>query len=228
MPSLSDRTIHQHRCFLDNVTELGLVRDSNPLVEYNFHSMEDGRVNRLTWSDKANLSYLFGDFFTVEQYIQVLEKRDYTILFLDGALLQVDYTIVGDDVKKHRLCYLPSPIDYEPGNLYEMTVDEYIGCLSASEIMKSVRLVTPVRFDFDGKFRDEKHEHSHLTINKSSCRVPGYGAVSLPHFFKFIVRYFYEDFFSKPRLWEGIEPIVYKRTLDAHSHEFHFESAVMR
>lgn len=229
MANLAEKICNTHRIFLDNIVNLGLVRDSNPLINNFFLSSEDGYVNHLTWNKTCNLSYLFGDYLSIKQYLNVLDRRDYTILFSDGAVLQVDYLIREAEILKHRLCYLPSPIEYEPGDLYDLTLDEYIACISNEELVSATRLVTPVRFDFHYKHRDEKHEHSHLTLNKSSCRIPGYGPVSLAHFLKFMMRYFYEDHFESEGIWDGIEPAFFNRTLAHPSpHEFHFDSSIGR
>lgn len=225
--SLADQLMGQYRAFETEVGLCGLSADVNSLFNFSYFDSEHKRnVNHLTWNSSAKLSYLFGEYLSVDQYLQVLQNRDFVILFSDYSVLQLEYKIAGNDILTHRLCYMPSPVNFDPEFMFDYSALDYVNDLGSDGLRQSLRMVTPVRFDFDSNFRDDKHEYSHLTLNKDTCRVPGYGPVSFGHFFKFIIRYFYEDYFFKID-WKEILPEVYIKTIDhPRPHELYFDSSI--
>ncbi|WP_075358828.1 DUF2290 domain-containing protein [Caballeronia sordidicola] len=222
MVNKTRRILDDFAGFLDEATEKGLLRDSNQLVSF---STRKGM--RYSWDAGANLSYLFTDHASIEQYVEVLLRRDYSFCLFDGGIIQIDYTIKDNEIMGHRLCYTPCPFHYEPGDWIGIALSEIPSMMSASELIKDARLGSPIRFDFDSEFNDEKHAHSHLTLNKQTCRIPTYGPLSLGHFFRFILRYFYESNFDNGPWLADVRPKLFTRTLTHPSpHEMHIESAV--
>lgn len=225
MSKLSNNLNDTHRAFINNITELGLALDTNPLLKMEY-KIKENLINHLSWSHHTHLSYLFSEHFSIKQYIELLKKRDFTLLLRDGAAIQIEYKIEKNTVLKHRLCYFPSPINYQDIDLYEMSLEEYLQCLSAKELISEAKLVTPIRFDYDCNFQDDKHANSHLTLNKNSFRLPVYGPIDMAKFFKFIIRYFYEEYFFKIELWDGVVQYINTNTLSSPDmHEFYFNSA---
>lgn len=216
------RILDDFTLFLDELTERGLLIDGNPLIAFHFKNK-----TRLSWSTSANLAYLFTEHSSIEQYVEVLQRRDFSFCLFDGGLIQVDYTIEDDEVVAHRLCYIPCPFEYEPSQWLGIPLAEIPSMMSVGEFIKSARLSSPIRFDFDSEFSDEKHAHSHLTLNKQTCRIPAYGPISLGHFLRFILRYFYEPQFDAGNWLADVRPKLYTRTLPHPSpHEIHIESSI--
>ncbi|MDB5823094.1 MAG: hypothetical protein JWR21_1798 [Herminiimonas sp.] len=216
------RILDDFNLFLDELTEGGLLIDGNPLVALRFKNKA-----RLSWSASANLAYLFTEHSSIEQYVEVLQRRDFSFCLFDGGLIQVDYTVEDDEVVAHRLCYIPCPFEYEPSQWLGIPLADIPSMMSVDEFIKLTRLSSPIRFDFDSEFSDEKHAHSHLTLNKQTCRIPAYGPISLGHFLRFILRYFYEPQFDAGNWLADVRPKLYTRTLLHPSpHEFHIESAI--
>lgn len=216
------------RSFSSLLSEAGLAIDCNEAVVKSYY---DNKIKQychsLNWGSDKGLSYLFGDFLTVSKYIEVLNRRDYNYLLSDYSILQLAVTF--DDkgnFRDHRYCYLPSPIDFSEAVTYGIPPVDYIQEMDPVDLIDNFRMVTPIRFDFDSEFVDSKHAHSHLTLNKDACRIPGYGPVSLGHFLKFVFRYFYENHFGAID-WEEVSQNVKLRThSDIARHEFFFETHV--
>ena len=208
MVNKTRRILDDFAGFLDESTEKGLLIDSNPLV-----TSHTKKGARLSWSASANLSYLFTEHASIEQYVRVLENRDFSFCLFDGGLVQVDYTIKGDEIMGHRLCYMPCPFSYQPEEWAGYALSEIPSMMSVGDLIADARLASPIRFDFDKEFSDDKHTHSHLTVNKQTCRIPAYGPVSLGHFFRFVLRYFYETDFDNGPWLVDVRPRLFTRTL---------------
>lgn len=222
MAELGQRISENFHGFLDLLIERNLLIDSNPLL-----LIKSIKGTNLTWSTSTGLSYLFTDYASIDQYVEILNRRDFNFCLYDGGLIQIEYFIKDDEIFKHRLCYIPCPFSYDPLSWEGIALSDIPSMMSASDLLKDARLTSPIRFDFDAEFSDEKHAFSHLTLNKSSCRVPAYGPISLGHFFRFILRYFYEVEFDLGLGWEEFRPKLYSRTLIHPSpHEMHIESAI--
>ena len=222
MSSLVKQIRSEFQQFLDVVSEREMLIDSNPLV-----LKESSEGSWLSWASSSGLSYLFDDYASIDQYLQILNRRDFSFCMYDGGLLQVDYFFVNDEIVKHRLCFTPCPFGYKPSDWEGYSLSEIPSMMSAADLLKDARLASPIRFDFDADFSDEKHAYSHLTLNKSSCRVPAYGPVSLGHFFRFVLRYFYDDHLDSDAEISELRPRLYSRTLgQPRPHEMHIESSV--
>jgi hypothetical protein len=109
----------------------------------------------------------------------------------------------------------------------EFSLSELPALFAAEELRSRLKLTSPVRFDYDSEFSDERHAHSHVSFNKDTCRIPAYGPISLGHFIRFILRYFYETEFASLEGWEELRPQLFVRTLPhPPPHELHFDTAV--
>lgn len=222
MSAIVKKITQEFQFLLDTLIERGLLIDSNPLLV-----QESAEGTRISWSSSAGLSYLFSDYTTFGQYLELLNRRDFNLCLYDGGIVQINYFVKHDEITMHRLCYTPCPFEYVASEWEEFSLSEVPLLMSESDLLRETRLASPVRFDFDKDFSDEKHAFSHVSLNKQTCRIPAYGPVSLGHFFRFILRYFYEEHFDVGPWRTELSPHLYSRTLDRPSpHEFHIESAV--
>jgi hypothetical protein len=199
-----------------------LVIDANNVVI----AEAGGRIN-VSWTTTPNLGYLFSDFATLEHYQAVLLNRDYNILLADGSIVQVSYQVEGDEVTRHRLCYFPCPFLVDTDEIAEYGLNDLIDLLCADEFQSRLRLVSPVRFDFDAEFFDEYHHYSHMTTIKKTCRVPAFGPLSVGHFLRFVLSYFYQSHFSNDESFDELQARFYSRTLSVPpGHELFFETSI--
>lgn len=222
MDPVASEIIRDYRWAQDELIERGLLMDAGSLVPF-----ESQQRTVLSWSGGAQMSYLFGEYSTIDHYRAILDLRDFCLCFSDGGLVQIRYEIQDRVIVGHRLCYFPCPFSFTSEDSEGIALSEVPLLFSAEELRMRIRLASPIRFDFDAELVDSRHAYSHVSINKESCRLPAYGPVSLGHFLRFIVRYFYETEFRSLSEWEELKPKFYRRTLPHPSpHELHLETAV--
>jgi hypothetical protein len=221
MDALASRLLREFQIALDELIERELLLDANPLSALETHSH-----TTLSWSSGAHLSYLFGEYQRIAQYQAILDGRDFSMCMFDGGLLQIRYDVADEQVIQHRLSYFPCPFTFTDDELEGFSLSELPLLFAADELRARVRLTTPVRFDYDAENSDERHAHSHMSFNKVTCRVPAYGPLSIGHFVRFVLRYFYEAEFTDLAAWEELQPRLYYRTLPyPPPHEFHLDTA---
>lgn len=220
MLPLVSKILADYSAVTDELADRKLLIDSRQLIPFETHQR-----TMLSWSGGAHLSYLFGEYFTLDHYRAMLNQRDFCLCFADGGLVQIRYDIEDKDIVSHRLCYFPCPFSFDSGDTEGIALCDVPLLFSADELRARFRLASPIRFDFDADFTDDRHAHSHVSLNKDTFRLPAYGPVSVGHFFRFILRYFYEMEFANLSEWEELTPLLYRRTLQHPApHEFHLDT----
>jgi len=130
-------------------------------------------------------------------YRNFLEKRQYTMLLADYALVQISGQFSGNELVKQRMVYLPCPyptlVDEIETAGRAMPLLDALEDLDPAEVTEHVHLVSPLRFDFDPKEEAEDHHASHLTVNSARCRVPVNGRLPLRRFVELLVRQYYPN-----------------------------------
>ena len=231
MRVLARRILDEHQAFMEALVERELLIDANPLEASEYQVVDqEGKASRqtsLVWAGSSGLSYLFSDYASIGQYLEAVKRRDYNFCLVDGSIIQIHYRMEEDEIKYHRLCFHPCPYPFPLDSHEGLGLADIPDLMNARELLTGIRLASPIRFDFDSEFCDDKHAHSHLTINRQGCRVPAFGPVSLGHFMRFVFRYFYEAEFDSPGWWPEVQPKVFTKTLDHPApHEFHIESSI--
>ena len=190
---------------VDGLIESDMVLDSNRVALSAF-----GRDSyEVSWAPTPSLSYLFGEHTLIKQYREALEQRHFLVLLLDGAMLQCAFRFEEGEVCWHRLCYLPCPVALDDEMIGQLSIAEIIDLSSASEI----RLVAPLRFDFDPSRSNMTHPASHLTIGKGTCRLPVFGPLSLGHFVRFVLQQYYQSEEGRTSDLRSIPLSLWRRTL---------------
>lgn len=221
MDAMASRLLREFQIALDELIERELLLDANPLSP-----LQTQNQTTLSWSSGGHLSYLFGEYQRLSHYQAILEQRDFSICMFDGGLLQIHYDVADEQIIQHRLAYFPCPFTFTEDERNGFALSELPSLFAADELRSRFKLTTPIRFDYDAERSDERHAHSHVSFNKESCRVPAYGPLSLGHFFRFVLRYFYETEFADLSDWEELQPRLYYRTLPfPPPHEFHWDTA---
>lgn len=161
-------------------------------VEQNFPSINDSSIyisgNKDLSIALKNISY--------KEIYQILEKdKNYNIKMIDGALIQLMYNFEGNELKKYRLAFFPSPNleEFQNNNEIYETDELY------ADILDKNIVTTPIRFDYDpNNHQVVEHPKSHLTIGQyKNCRIPINTAITPNIFMDFILRNFYNTTHSK-------------------------------
>lgn len=221
MDRLASEILQEFQSAMDELIERGLLIDTNSLIPF-----EAQDRTTLSWSRESRLSYLFGDYPTIDHYRSILERRDFVLCFQDGGLIQIYYEIENGEITKHRLCFFPCPFRFTFEDRQDISLADIPLLFNEVELRQRIKLNSPIRFEYDAELSDDQHAHSHFSLNKETFRMPAYGPISLGHFFRFVLRYFYETEFSGVSTWTELRPRLYSRTLRyPPPHELHLDTA---
>ncbi|HDR7799902.1 TPA: DUF2290 domain-containing protein [Bacillus tropicus] len=167
--------------------ELGVCIDQN----YPCINEKKDSVLELSWADAQNLSIALKNIPYDEIYSELDSARNFTVKFIDGALLQLQYTIKENKVVSHRLGFFPNP-DLES---FQNEPDIYNQEDLYADILARNIVPSPVRFDFnddDDLHIELIHSKSHATLGQyKNCRIPVFGVLTPVMFVDFILRNFY-------------------------------------
>jgi hypothetical protein len=130
----------------------------------------------------------------LDEYCDWIQADSYSVVLYDGSFLQLTYDFDGDDLVGHRLAYYPCPYDIDPAWLEHEPLADVVE-LHRADPKATIRMASPIRFDYSESFQGEGHPASHLTIITNDCRWAVTSALSPGHFVRFIFRHFY------PAVW---------------------------
>lgn len=181
------------RNLLDLLTRSEVALFSNPVVQ---DSVGDGRA-RVTWrSQIGGRSLTAGAFGTVDEYSDWVQTGAYSAVLNDGSLLQLSYDFLREDLVAHRLLYYPCPFNIDPTLLDELSLPEVID-LYRGQPSSTLRLRSPLRFDYDLAAQADGHPASHMTLLSENCRWAVVAPLSPGHFVRFIFRHFYPEWWRR-------------------------------
>lgn len=184
-------TPEEVRAQIESIT--ALLVEYSLCDEQNFPSVRNsGSHTLITIPGSPNLTIGLKSGLDYREIYQGLEEtRAFNFRMLDGAMVQLLYDFVENELVEHRLSYFPSP-SLEPfQNEPELYEDDEI----YADILKKNVVPFPIRFDYssdDGKHVDVYHPKSHMTLGQyQNCRIPVFSPITPIVFTKFLLRNFY-------------------------------------
>lgn len=160
-------------------------------VDQNFPSIRNSDSGDILvgLSNSEHLSVTLKNVPYSESYSVLRENRSYNILLIDGGMIQMLFSFRGEELRKQRLAFFPSPdlLEYQNNSeIYEL--DEIYADIIARNIV-----TVPLRFDFDSQnFLAGVHPKSHLTLGQyKNCRIPVSAPLTPYLFMDFILQSFY-------------------------------------
>ena len=208
---------------LSNInTTLLYLFNKDVMIDINSHSIDStSGIHTITYNNISDVDLRFVGT-TIEKYLYLLKKRQFSAVFMDGSLLQVSYNISRRKICAHRLCYYPCPIVIDSSELEGLPIGDFLEVLEPDEINDRFIQKSFLRFDYDPEREQENHPGSHLHLNHQSCRIPVRSYWDFSRFIKFLCSNFYSDY------WEDIKdnaPLVRHdpalSILDIHAKEPH-------
>lgn len=173
----------------------------------------------VTWQTNPNLSSTFNETYNYKNVYDIYkENKNYTILLIDDAILQISYEFKKNTLMKHRLAFFPSPYLEE----FQNNRDIYEVELFFSEIINKGIVPTPVRFDYDkDSFKELNHPKSHMTVGQyKNCRIPVRSALTPFQFINFILNNFYCNILGETELYEKCNQISFGSSITAIESSF--------
>lgn len=158
------------------------------------------------------------------EYLRVLEFRDYSLLMLDGAYVQIEATFEGQEQIENRFCYVPCPLhlqedDYELGGGERYPLFDLVKDFPDDEVRGRIRLRPTFRFELDPNNKKPGHPESHAHVGAARCRVPVVSGLHVGNFFRFIFKHYYPENIEHVVNKFGHPAPTNKRTLTAEDHE---------
>lgn len=131
--------------------------------------------------------FFFKDHTSEVIYEDIISSQSFSLILIDGAIIQFLYTFDKEQVFSHRLLYLPKPMS--------LAIQEDRDL----QLLKNKPLI---RIDFTDEGNEEfNHSITHMHLdNYEDCRIPVSAPVGPRAFMYFILRNFYrsesENFFN--------------------------------
>jgi hypothetical protein len=189
--TVAENVLKEIRTLTADLIEAGLCNDQNYPV---LNKTAKARYE-ISFSGDDDLAITLKNIPYIDVYSELLINKSFNLFMLDGALVQLQYTILSGRVEKHRLAFFPSPDLSEYQNSPEIYETDEI---YADVVMRNI-VSSPIRFDFDRlAFVEDIHPMSHMTIGQyKNCRIPVGGPLSPYLFIHFILRAFYNTALRK-------------------------------
>lgn len=175
-------------------------------------------MKEVIWARNGTGGLMVSNPFRIDDYLSLLSGKEYSYLMLDGALVQVAYTMSGSSIERHRLSLFPCPFPIVPSELlrYEGGLLEYISENYVENIHQNIVMRSPIRFDFAPEAVSSYHPASHVTINEPSCRIPARAPLGFDTFMRFLLENFYFDACANNSIMSSLRKSREKECLSVH------------
>lgn len=186
-----------------NLLGNGFALDARPHVV----SQLSGTRSTLMWvRDDPDASLIIDDPARIMDYLSLLERKEYSFLLRDGAIVQLLYTFEGNVIDRHRLVYYPCPfsIDFELMQDFDANLSDIINAVYLGDLENSIALKSPIRFDYAPDATADYHPASHITFNEQTCRIPVRSPMRFDQFMRFILENFYPDILQDEGVLQAI------------------------
>ena len=161
----------------------------------------------LMWvRDDPDASLIIDDPTRIMDYVTLLERKEYSYLMYDGAIVQVSYVFEGEAIDRHRLLYYPCPFSIDVSLLeqFEASLSDLIREVYMEDLERSVVLSSPIRFDYEPEAAADFHPASHITMNKNTCRIPVRSPMRFDQFTRFVLENFYPHVLEEKKIANAI------------------------
>lgn len=162
----------------------------------------------VSWSRDANISETFNNNLSYKEIYDICrERRYFSLLLVDDAIIQFYYNFRNGVLMNHRVAFLPSPYLENFQNHPELYIDDLI----YAEVINKSLVPSPIRFDYDKEsFEDTTHPQSHMTIGQyQNCRIPVKSALTPFQFINFIFNNFYNNVLFDTELYDKCNEIYF-------------------
>ena len=157
-----------------------------------------GTMQRVTWQSPIGDAPVAAasEFASVREYAQQLAANAYTVVLLDGSLIQISFDLQHSEIVGHRFCFFPCPFNLQPVDFLEQPILDIIQLYQEAG-SDYLRLRTPLRFEYDPNNASDDRSICHVHLLWAHCRCSVVAPLSLGHFIKFIFHHFYPDLWQR-------------------------------
>jgi len=173
------------------LVEVGLAGDQN----FAFRRDLPDEYTEVTFPHSHHINIALKNRDYAEIYAVLAQARAYNAILPDGAILQMMYKFVGEDLEQHRLAFFPAPHLAD----FQSNAEAYLEDEIYADVVAQRNVRFPLRFDFDcrdGICIPLSHPKSHLSLGQyENCRIPLSSAITPIGFVDFVLRNFYHTAF---------------------------------
>jgi hypothetical protein len=151
------------------------------------------------WASASDREFRRVNDLDLKEYLDCIRAGDFSLLLLDGGILQVSATFDEGEIIESRFYYIPCPVRFEKselevgGELYPL--EDFIDELSQDELKERLCIRAPFRFELDPSQAREGHPLNHVHIGPSSSRIPLALSMCWDTFSRFVFKNFYPTHF---------------------------------
>ncbi|WP_374015530.1 DUF2290 domain-containing protein [Phaeobacter sp. A36a-5a] len=151
----------------------------------------------VNWATSRVRTYRRVNDLDLQEYLECLRCNDFSILLMDGGLIQVSAQFDGSEIIESCFYYIPCPVRFEKSELEVgeelYPLEDFIEELPSAELKARLCIRAPFRFELDPKNAGDGHPTNHVHIGPSSSRIPVALSMCWNSFSRFIFKNFYPD-----------------------------------
>ena len=159
-------------------------------------------IRTLTWvGGHGAAGHRRGSVTTVDDYLEAMQSLSYSLVMIDGGLVQISMDFKGSDVVGYRFVFLPCPVRLNRSYVSAVigqggSIAESIGGFIEDNDKVPFVIRAPFRFEYSKNDDSKRHPRSHVHVGTSDGRIAVSHRVTVGRFLKFIFSNFYQDEFK--------------------------------
>ena len=198
--------MNAHAC-KENINEFFRSLKGNLALAAAPHSVEEAKdgetnLNRLTWARGHNeKGRRRTSVTTVDDYLEAMNNSSYSLIMIDGGLVQISMDFDGSNLVGYRYVFLPCPVLLEGSYLSKAigqggSIADCVGRFYENGDQKKFVIRAPFRFEYSRNDDPNGHPRSHVHLGTSGGRLAVSHRVTVGRFLKFIFSNFYHHEFK--------------------------------
>ena len=138
---------------------------------------------------------------TLDDYLEAMHGLSYSLVMIDGGLVQISMDFDESDLVGYRFVFLPCPVRMKKSYLSAVigrgeSIAESVARLIEDSDLAPFVIMAPFRFEYSERDGLIEHPRSHARLGTSGGRVAVSHRVTVGRFLKFIFSNFYHDEFK--------------------------------
>lgn len=131
----------------------------------------------------------------LREYLDCIRCGDFSLLLIDGGLIQVSAKFRANEMFESRFYYIPCPVRFEKAELQVgdeiYPLEDFIEELPPDDLKDRLCIRAPFRFELDPANEGDDHPKNHVHIGPSSSHIPVALSMCWNSFSRFIFKNYY-------------------------------------
>ena len=159
-------------------------------------------IRTLTWvGGHGAKGHRRGSVTTVDDYLEAMHSLSYSLVMIDGGLVQISMDFDESDVVGYRFVFLPCPVRMKKSHLSAVigrgeSIAECVARFIEGNDQVPFVIRAPFRFEYSERDGLIEHSKSHVRLGTLDGRIAVSDRLTVGRFLKFIFSNFYQDEFK--------------------------------